>query len=38
LGEDDSEDTKEKETFNMEGVEKIENEENDWVTWNVLVF
>jgi hypothetical protein len=31
LAEEDSEDTKEKETFNVEGVEKLENEEIDWV-------
>jgi len=31
LAEEDSEDTKEKETLNMEGVEKLENEEIDWV-------
>jgi len=31
LAEEDKEDTKEKETFNMEGVQKIENEEIDWV-------
>jgi len=31
LAEEDSEDLKEKETFNMEGVEKLESEEIDWV-------
>jgi hypothetical protein len=31
LAEEDSEVTKEKETFNMEGVEKLKSEKSDWV-------
>jgi hypothetical protein len=31
LAEEDREDPKEKETFNMEGVEKFESEEIDWL-------